>query len=460
MRGAVSAQVCYEVPHPMSLRFRLNLMIGLTMLLIIGVGFLFAIHSARRSVADEVASTVNLAMQLIEVGIAEQPGMDPGYRTWLRHLRRLDRTRHLRIRIEKPGEPVAERVSGNDAPAIAVPRWFAWAVTPAVSVLERRLTVDGGADAVIRIEANAGDEIVEAWSETQGFLLLLLVLAVAIYAVVHVTVGRAFRSVGVILDGLENIDKGDYGKRLPDFPLPEFALISRAFNHMASTLERARKENRALTQQSLTIQEEERRFLAQELHDELGQSVTAIKVMAATLRGAGDVHKEAVEHIITICDRLFGVVRGMMRRLRPTVLDELGLRVSLEDLIENWRQRQPGLDVGFHCDEGVDECAGAARIHLFRIVQEGLTNIMRHAGARRARVGLNRIVDREGTEQVLLEVSDDGHGFDTRQPRRGFGLLGVRERVASLGGEFELHTHPGAGVRLRIVVPCGAPADD
>ncbi|MBM4202226.1 MAG: methanol utilization protein MoxY, partial [Gammaproteobacteria bacterium] len=271
----------------MSLRFRLNLMIGLTMLLIIGVGFVFAIDSARRSVAAEVASTVNLAMQLIEAGMTERRSSDPADHAWLSQLRTLDRTRHLRIHIDQSADASNHGAVPPLPAPTAVPGWFAWAVAPAMSVAERRVAVEGSGEAVIRIEANAGDEIVEAWNETQGFLMLLMVLAVAIYALVHVTVGRAFRSVGVILEGLENIDKGDYSKRLPHFPLPEFALISRAFNHMAATLEGARDENRALTQQSLTIQEEERRFLAQELHDELGQSVTAIKIMAATLRGAG-----------------------------------------------------------------------------------------------------------------------------------------------------------------------------
>jgi two-component system sensor histidine kinase UhpB len=441
----------------MSLRTRLNLMIGLTMLLIIGVGFLFAIHSARRSVAEEVDSTVKLAMQLIEAGIAERRGANSADRAWLSQLQSLDRTRHLRIHIDAPPGTANQGLSEPVPRSSDVPGWFAWAVTPDVSVAERRLPVNNGAETAIRIEADAGDEVVEAWSETQGFLLLLLVLAVAIYALVHVTVGRAFRSVGVILDGLRDIDHGDYAKRLPDFSLPEFSMISRAFNHMAGTLERAREENRALTQQSLTIQEEERRFLARELHDELGQSVTAIKVMASTVRSAGPAHREAVEQIMAICDRLFGVVRSMMRRLRPTVLDELGLSASLEDLIENWRERHPELQLEFECSEGVDECVGDGKIHLFRIVQESLTNVVKHAEATHVRVEL-RLVDAApgATRMIRLSVVDDGRGFEPSQPRKGFGLLGVRERTASLGGQFQLRAKPGAGVSLGVTVPCGS----
>ncbi len=431
------------------------------MLLIVGLGFVFAIYSARQSVAEEVSSTVNLAMQLIEAGLAEHRDTDRPIAGWLSQLGHLDRTRHLRIRIDQSPATLAGRPADQRAGREEAPDWFAWAVAPEPVVAEKRVISDGQPDIAIRIEADAGDEIDEAWHETQGFLSLILVLAVAIYGVVHTTVGRAFRTIGVILEGLEEIDKGDYGTRLPHFPLPEFARISQAFNHMAASLENTRNENRALAQQSLAIQEEERRYLAQELHDELGQSLTAIKVMAASLRQMGGKAQEPVEQIMAICDRLFGVVRGMMRRLRPTMLDELGLSASIEDLIEHWRARHPALDLTLSCEEGVDECAGPVRIHLYRIVQECLTNIVRHADARRASVELS-LIRRHPAPAVWIRlvIADDGRGFDAAQPRRGLGLPGVRERVISLGGRFELNTAPGRGVEIEVMVPCGEPTDE
>jgi two-component system sensor histidine kinase UhpB len=441
----------------LSLRTRLNLMIALTMLLIIGLGFLFAIHNARRSVAAEVESTLNLALQLIEAGLAERRDSPRPISEWLSQLRHIDRTRHLRIHILQPPQMLSDQGVDPRLRPHAAPAWFVWAVSPRPAVAERRLTSAGQPEIEIRIEAEAGDEIAEAWTEAQGFLMLIAVLAAAVYALVHISVGRAFNSVGTILEGLEEIDKGDYSTRLPDFPLPEFRMIAGAFNHMATTLEHARDENRALTQQSLTIQEEERRYLAQELHDEFGQSLTGIKVMAAALRYAGRSEREPVEQIMAICDRLFGVVRGMMRRLRPIILDELGLHASLEDLIENWRTRNPEIELEFDGDERVDEHAGSARIHLFRIVQECLTNVLKHAYARHVRVALRLDEsDHLSARRIVLEISDDGCGFDPGQPRRGFGLLGIRERVASLGGTVRLRTRPGTGVSLQVQVPSRA----
>jgi two-component system sensor histidine kinase UhpB len=442
----------------LSLRFRLNLMIASAMLLIIGLGFMFAIHSASRSVEAETRSTVNLALQLIEAGQnavgQEARGGGAPYSAWLSQLGHLERTRHLRIHLAGKAATVLNLPAAgaeDDAPG-----WFRWAVMPEPVVEERLLSDGAGGQSALRIEAESGDEIAEAWRETEGFLYLLLALALAVYGLVHITVGRAFRAVGEIMEGLEGIEKGEYGKRLPGFALPEFQRISRAFNHMAAALEKSRDENRALIRESLSIQEEERRHLARELHDEFGQSVTAIKAMAAALRNHGDANHEAAAHIMALCDRLFSVVRAMMRRLRPSILDELGLSVSLEDLVENWRIGQPGLAIECACEAGLDEFAGAASIHLYRIVQECLTNVARHAEARQVSIRLG-LADAEGHGWIELAFRDDGRGFDPTQPRRGFGLAGMKERVAGLGGQFTLETGPGGGTAIDIRIPYGEP---
>lgn len=439
----------------MSLRFRLNLMISLTMFIIISVGTLFIIHNARRSVLEEVRSSVNMVLQLIDAGLLHTGSDEERLRSWLTELARLENTRHLRIHVQQ----MPEKVIKLDAPARQetgnhVPPWFAWAVTPELMTGEKLVERRDGNPIRISVEADPDDEIAEAWREAEDFLYLMVVLAVAVYAVVHFTLGRAFKSVGVILQGLEGIEHGNYEKRLPHFDLEEFDRISEAFNHTAQALTKSREENRALTQQSLAIQEEERRFIAQELHDEFGQSLSAVKVMAASLRKLVNADGSmAVEAIIESCDHLFVELRAMMRRLRPMLLDELGLLASLEDLLENWRSRIRHIQVEFHYDPGVEQCAGNAKIHLFRIVQECLTNIVKHAEARHVHIHF-RLSGKPAPHAITLEISDDGKGFDPEQTLTGFGLLGMKERIASLGGAFVLKTHPGKGVTVTVQVPC------
>ncbi len=438
----------------MSLRFRLNLMIALTLLIIVGVGALFVLHNARRSVSEEVRSSVDMALQLVDAGLARSEGRTQPLMAWLAELARMEKIRHLRIQARQPAQSVINLSGPAPAPGDSrAPAWFAWAVTPALTAGERQVEEAGGT-AHILIEANPADEIAEAWIEARSFLLFMLALAAAVAALVHTTLGRAFKSVGHILQGMEDIEHGDYGKRLPSFDLAEFDRISATFNHMAQTLAKARDENRALTRQSLRVQEEERRYLAQELHDELGQSLSAIKAMAASLRnsqGGGDA--VPAQTIMDQCDRLFGVVRGMMRRLRPLMLDELGLIPSLQDMVENWRVRHPAINIRFVCDEDVEDCAGGAKIHLFRIVQESLTNVSKHAQAQAVAIELGLA----GDGRIRLAVADDGLGFDPALPRSGFGLHGIYERVASLEGVWTLRAAPGAGVSLEILIPAEAP---
>jgi two-component system sensor histidine kinase UhpB len=475
----------------LSLRFRLNLMIALTMLIIVGVGALFVVHNARRSVLEEMRSSVDMALQLVDAGLTRSEGRPQALAAWLAELARMEKIRHLRIQMRQLPQPLVDlpHAAPKQDTSLA-PAWFVWAVTPALTVGEKQVaSADGGLVHIV-IEANPADEITEAWTEARSLLILMLALAAAVSALVHISLGRAFKSVGHILKGMEDIQQGDYGKRLPRFDLPEFDRISSGFNHMAKALTKSRDENRALTRHSLRVQEEERRFLAQELHDELGQSLSAIKAMAASLRHApitafnlptvarikrstmrdNDVTKprtklrfmratisdtptanaEAAQTIMDQCDRLFGVVRGMMRRLRPLMLDELGLIASLQDMIENWRSRHPDVDIRCLLDEDVEDCVGSAKIHLFRIVQESLTNVSKHAQAGKVRIELGKTED----GCIRLAVSDDGIGFDPALPRAGFGLHGIGERVASLDGELTLQTMTGRGVSLAIKIPC------
>jgi two-component system sensor histidine kinase UhpB len=427
-------------------------MIALTLLVIVGVGAVFVVHNARRSVAEDVRSSVDMALQLLDAGLAHGTSRQQPMLASLAELARMEKIRHLRIQTHGPAQSeIKLSAPPSPPPDTRAPAWFAWAVTPTLTVGERPVANADGAPSWIRIEADPADEIAEAWIEARSFILFMLALAVAVAALVHVTLGRAFQSVGHILQGMEGIEQGNYGKRLPRFDLPEFDRISSTFNHMAQSLAKARDDNRALARQSLTMQEEERRFLAQELHDELGQSLSAIKLMAASLRHAhqADEKSHAVQTIIDQCDRLFGVVRGMMRRLRPLMLDELGLVASLQDLIENWRVRHPGIQIRCALDEAVEASVDAAKIHLFRIVQESLTNVSKHAGASKVSIELGLT----GAGRVRLAVSDDGQGFDPAQPRTGFGLHGIVERVASMDGRWNLRTAPGLGSTLEIEIP-------
>ena len=225
-------------------------------------------------------------------------------------------------------------------------------------------------------------------------------------------------------------------------------LQAQAQAHAAELLER----NQSLARGLLALQESERQALARELHDEIGQCCTALRMELAWLRhaNAADLagRDAAAERADLAAQSIYQLVRGLLGRLRPQHLDTLGLVPALQELCEAWSRRS-GLACTF-CAEGLQtEPDPAAATAVYRVAQEGLTNVMRHACARRVAVRL--WCEADGT--LRLSVEDDGIGMAANEPRHGFGLLGARERAASLGGALSVDSAPGRGVALRLVLP-------
>ncbi|MEE9397850.1 MAG: histidine kinase [Methylococcales bacterium] len=442
----------------MSLQFRLNLVITLSMFLIVSMGTLFTVYSARQSIHREILSSVNLFLQSIDFRLSHAEFADDSIVDWYSHITIPEQTRHLTVMlVPLDGQSTSPMKSQESNAPLSVPGWFVWWVKPKPLLETRVIKTRIGAFQLI-IRDNPSDEIIEAWGEARGLFALIILQSLLIWMLVHTILGRVLKSVPVILNGLEHIESGDYKQRLPGFPLPEFSKISASFNHAASALEKAHWENRNLTRRSLTLQEEERRMISQELHDELGQSLTGIKAITTSIAKEHPTSQDAVDSILSTCDHLFSMMRSMMRRLRPTVLDELGLEASLEDMAGIWREQNPHTKVILSIDKDIENSNGKTNIHLFRIVQESLNNIARHAEATEVTISLNieKITPSLQTpKSTILTIIDNGHGYNPDSIKPGFGLLGIRERAESLGGSFRLDTKPGHGTSIRVDIPCG-----
>ncbi|MFC5513209.1 ATP-binding protein [Massilia jejuensis] len=212
--------------------------------------------------------------------------------------------------------------------------------------------------------------------------------------------------------------------------------------------------NRDLARQLLMVQENERRALARELHDEFGQNCTAIRADATYIlhARAGDNAgiTASAQRIGATSEALYKLVKTMLRRLRPMTLDSLGLVPALQELCEHWEE-QTGVSCGF-CPFAVPEdLDDLTCITLFRLVQEGLTNVARHAQATHVTVELRR---GHCGEQLRLSIEDDGCGMAVEGVTpAGFGLIGMRERVANLQGRLRIGSAPGQGVRIEAMLP-------
>ena len=216
------------------------------------------------------------------------------------------------------------------------------------------------------------------------------------------------------------------------------------------------RENRSLIRQSLAVQESERRHLARELHDELGQCITAIQADAEIIREralACDSHLyTSAIAIQDVSSRLYDVVHSMMQRLRPPMLDDLGLEEALRGEVDAWQSRQPDTAFSLAIGDDLNALGEQLNMTIYRIVQECLTNIMKHASARRVAVRLHRTCE-GGNDFVRLTVQDDGTGFDPAVRGSGLGLIGMRERVEGLAGSFRVTSAPGAGTTVTVSLP-------
>lgn len=216
-------------------------------------------------------------------------------------------------------------------------------------------------------------------------------------------------------------------------------------------------ENRRLSLSHVRVQEAERKQLARELHDELGQHLNAIKLEAVSIRNWSEGRlsdtNQAAYGIIQTTDHVQGIVRDMLQRLRPVGLDELGLSAALEHLVQHWRARHRAMRVLLTMSGDVDGMSERENITLYRMVQEGLTNAAQHARASEVRIALTRDVD-----ALTLSIHDNGVGAQAWFGRGGFGLVGMRERVQALGGSLDVATHAGAGFSIQAAIPLNASA--
>ena len=218
-------------------------------------------------------------------------------------------------------------------------------------------------------------------------------------------------------------------------------------------------ENRLLSQKYVMVQEDERRSLAREMHDELGQCLNAIKLDAVSIRDM--THEQLPEAeasanaIIELSGHVYDVVRGIMQRLRPAALDTLGLHDAVGQLVGQWQRRNRAVECRFESSGDLSGLGEAVNITVYRLVQECLTNVVKHADARHVLVGLHRT---DGN--VRLAVRDDGRGFDLQAKRSGLGLVGLRERVEALSGRLVLDARPGAGVEIVVILPVPDDASD
>lgn len=442
----------------MDLRMRLVARVMVLSLLLLLAFAGSVVWSLAEDVADEVAASSRLA-ELVMAARAGGAGSaaDEVRRAQasVRALIARDELRHVRAELAPQGAlevALEEALEGaRAAPASdGVVDWLAAQVpVSADGLVTHRLDL-GGTTLLLRPDPRS--EVREIVREAGRTLLMLLLFCAATVAAAWLAAHRALGPVRQLEAALDRIARGEASAPMPAFELREFERIARAIDAMSASLAQAQSAQRQLTRRLLAVQESERRELAAELHDEIGQSLTAIGVSAAYVERHAEAAppatlRDCARDIRSQSQRVTSQVRGLLRRLRPHGLEGLGVQGALAELIDGWRQRG-GLAICSDLPADLPPLSPLQALTVYRTVQEALTNVQRHTRATRVDVSLRA----DGPERLHLQVSDNGGGVAAEvQQRRGGGLLGMDERARMSGGTLSLLQGPeGLAVTLAL----------
>jgi two-component system sensor histidine kinase UhpB len=427
------------------------------------LGLILAIDTAKKNVRVEVASSEKMTLYLLEIGVLNNPkyySIESDYKPL--NLSSLVHMRHLKLEFYNlDGKLTDSNISENHTKTIdQAPLWFVNFMSLISEPWEaKRLPVEilGEAKGTIVITPDPSYEFGEIWNQLTGILYLACAFFILTNILVAWIVLKALSPVEFILKALTQLELGNYKVRMPQLKTSELSVISFKFNHMVKTLRQSIEQNHRLTQKLMRVQEEEKKSLARDLHDEFGQSLTAIHADATVLKTLAKEEypkiKPSVDAISDISKHLMHLVGDMLKRLTPGVLNELGLEAALDNLFQTWQLRHPKIKLDYQIHlKGLPKTNEMITITTYRIIQECLTNISRHAKAKHVEINIQFMKKNASAKMITIHVKDDGIGL-TKSHRDGFGLSGMKERVHEIHGEILIKSEANQGVTLDIELP-------
>ncbi len=447
----------------LSLRGRINVLLALLLALGLAVNIARQVAEAGPRVQAEDQSVIRLAREFIEMIVAdlkEAPDPDAKLNQIARDLTRL---RHVSIALrDESGRALTPPRADESDDARAPPAWFVGLVHPEQTAVSVPVSVHGKSGSLV-ITSHPNDEIAEIWDGILTQLEVGSVIALALFLVMTTVVGRALSPLQSLSQAMSELEGGRYEARVEPGGAPELAAICTKLNHLAATLGDAVEEKRRLAERAVSLQDMERKEIARELHDEFGPYLFSLRAHATALAKLSDAREPSAEalrrHGAAILEQLNSLQqfnRRVLERLRPVGLAEFGLRQALESLSRLWRESYPDVAIETSISPALGNTGETADLTIYRIVQEALTNVFRHAGATLVNVVIEPAGQpgQDGRGCARVRVSDNGRGMAPGQ-KLGFGLVGMRERILALGGTLNVASGDG-GVTVEALVPTAA----
>jgi two-component system sensor histidine kinase UhpB len=442
-----------------SLRLKINLIFLALTVLVFLILIRVEVSATRDSVREEMEASSRIATQLLARISSSYVSEDLS--DLIGFLQATGRIRANEIALyDKAGmlryqSPPSVYKAGRDAP-----QWYASLVSPPEM---KRVIMIGEAQLVIA--TNPTRAILDGWDNLRNILLAQLMLFVLADIALFWLIGQWVAPLEKIERGLSEIERGDHQVRLPPLPGKEAGQMGRTFNRMAQAVEdniqvrqasaeaQARLEvQREFTKQLHARIEEERAALALELHDELGQSLTAIRSIAKSMMQrpevAGGPLEQHAKMLFDTAGMTSDAMHRMIPRLRPIKLEGMGLVDAVRDLLTETQQNNPDIQFNLKAEGRMPALDEALELSAYRIIQEAVTNIVRHAGATRAHIGIN-----SGQGQFTLVIADNGRGAPSVKREGHYGVRGMQERAESHGGTIVFKPSAEGGLEVVVSLP-------
>lgn len=426
----------------MDLRKRLFTNLSLLLLALVAGTLVIDLAFLLPDIERETRGSANLTKELIAIGnmscqaeMADEP-------LALKELLSKMPLRHVQVDLE--GKPVKPREAGListlSTGMLSIASW------PAKETLD----IHGH---VLDFTPDPGSELQERLEQMGRTLLLLLGFAIATIGAVWMVVDKALKPALALEQFIRLLADNKTADNLPHFKLKEYEQLATALNNLSASLAQARSAQKEFSQKIISAIETERDAIARDLHDELGQTITALNYNGkfAEMRSR-DAHDEELANCCAEIRRhaseMNAQLKSVIKRLRPLGTEVADLVEGINDLIAAGNSDVIGIEFTFTHDDAIGLMDSQQTMNAYRIAQESITNVIRHSKASRCRIAIRRQGDR-----IMLEISDDGIGMKESEIRMHGGLYGIRERADMMGAELEIANGELGGLSIRVSLP-------
>lgn len=432
----------------MSLRAQFLFSVIVALLLDLAVLGVVACWHAHRSVETEMRTALSVSERIVESSLVSLPSGEGQMRYLKKLVRSFDGDRHVEASLRVGPRLVAR---SSLATPDKVPIWY----QRLLAIPTENWTISSARlkGPVLSLTSDDHNEIAESWVQFRDGAAILALFSLVVLGLLHLVIARISLPLAKLSSGFESLGGGNYAAHVCQDGPREISGLARAFNRMTERLRALEDANRQLTRQMLAIQEEERIDIARDLHDEMGPILFAIRVDAQAIqtqaqKGGYDAIAERARSLDEAANQIQRHVRTMLKQLQPKGLSQAGLGAAIVDLVLFWQRHHPGLSIHLETDAAKAGFGSDADAAIYRVVQEGLTNAVRHAAAKQIWISITK-----NKTQICVSVEDDGQGFCGGAESDGMGLKSMRERVVALSGVLNVADRSGGGTRVSAIIP-------